>query len=215
MLSGHTLTGGGIFMTNRERKAQGLPYRYDEPGIMGEQLNYQEKLWDFNATRPLEHDKKQKLLKEMFAEIGSGCHIETPVHANWGCHHVHFGRGIYCNSNVTFVDDADIYVGNDCMIAPNVVIATSSHPILPLLREHNYVYNLPVRIGKNVLIGMGAQILPGVTIGDNSVIGAGSVVSNDIPPNVVALGVPCRVIREIGERDKKYFFKDRALDVWE
>ena len=202
-------------MTNKERKENGLPYRYDDPSIMGEQLTYQEKLCDFNATRPLEHEKKQRLLQEMFAEIGDGCHVEIPLHANWGCHNVHFGRGIYCNSNVTFVDDADIYIGDDCLISPNVVITTSVHPILPILREHNYVYNLSVHIGKNVWIGSGVQILPGVTIGNNSVIGAGSVVTADIPANVVALGNPCRVIREIGEKDRKYFFKDKALDVWE
>jgi galactoside O-acetyltransferase len=101
------------------------------------------------------------------------------------------------------------------MIAPNVVISTSGHPVLPILRKNHYVYNLPVRIGRNVWIGSGAQINPGVTIGDNSVIGAGSVVTGNIPANVVAFGVPCRVIREIGEKDKKYFYKDRELDVWE
>ncbi|GHV96753.1 galactoside O-acetyltransferase [Spirochaetia bacterium] len=202
-------------MTNKERKANGLPYRYDDPSIMGDQLNFQEKLYDYNLTRPTEHDKKQKLLKEMFAEIGEGCHIEIPVNANWGCHNVHFGSGIYCNANVTFVDDADIYVGDHTMIAPNVVITTSGHPVLPILREHNYVFNISVHIGKNVFIGSGVQILPGVTIGDNSVIGAGSVVSNDIPANVVAMGIPCRIIREIGEKDKKYFYKKNELDVWE
>jgi galactoside O-acetyltransferase len=202
-------------MTNKERKAKGLPYHYDDPEIMGAQLGYMENLYDYNATRPLEQEKRQQLLKEMFAEIGDNCHIEPPLHANWGCHHVHFGSGIYCNFNLTLVDDTDIYIGDDCMIAPNVVIATSGHPILPILREHNYVYNLPVHIGKNVWIGSGVQILPGVTIGDNSVIGAGSVVTNNIPANVVALGAPCRVIREIGEKDKKYYFKNRELDVWE
>jgi galactoside O-acetyltransferase len=202
-------------MNNKERKADGLPYHYDDPELMGNQLECQEKLYDYNATRPTEQDKRQRLLKEMFAEIGGGCHIETPLHANWGCHHVHFGRGIYCNSNLTLVDDADIYIGDYCMLAPNVVIATSGHPVLPVLREHHYVYNLPVRIGKNVWIGSGVQILPGVTIGDNSVIGGGSVVTNDVPPNVVAVGVPCRVLREIGEKDRKYFFKTRELDVWD
>jgi galactoside O-acetyltransferase len=200
-------------VTNKERKERGLPYHYDDPALMGNQFAYQNKLYDYNTTRPTEQDKRQKLLKEMFAEIGAGCHIETPLNANWGGHNVHFGSGIYCNSNVTFVDDADIYVGDDCLIAPNVVICTSGHPILPILREHNYVYNLPVRIGKNVWIGSGVQIMPGVSIGDNSVIGAGSVVTNDVPANVVAFGVPCRVIREIGEKDKKYFFKDKPLDV--
>jgi galactoside O-acetyltransferase len=203
------------FMNHKERKEKGLPYRYDDPEVMGPQLVYMEKLFDFNNTRPMEQAKRQEIMKEMFAEIGEGCHIEPPLNANWGCHHVHFGKGIYCNFNVTLVDDEHIYVGDYSMIAPNVVIATSGHPILPILREHHYVYNLPVHIGRNVWIGSGAQILPGVTVGDNSVIGGGSVVTNDIPANVVACGVPCRVIRAIGEKDRKYFFKDRALDVWE
>jgi galactoside O-acetyltransferase len=202
-------------MTNRERKEKGLPYHYDDPSLMGNQLAYQEKLYEYNRTRPTEQDKRSGLLKEIFAEIGEGCHIETPLHANWGGHHVHLGRGIYCNSNLTLVDDEHIYIGDYCMIAPNVVIATSGHPILPVLRENHYVYNLPVRIGRNVWIGSGVQILPGVTIGDNSVIGAGSVVSSSIPADVVAFGVPCRVVRAIGEKDKEYYFKDKKLDVWE
>ncbi|MDR2418578.1 MAG: sugar O-acetyltransferase [Treponema sp.] len=202
-------------MNHKERKEKGLPYRYDDPAVMGPQLVYMEKLFDFNNTRPLEQEKRQKIMKEMFAEIGEDCHIEPPLNANWGCRHVHFGKGIYCNFNVTFVDDEHIYIGDYCMIAPNVVIATSGHPILPVLRENHYVYNLPVRIDRNVWIGSGVQIMPGISIGDNSVIGAGSVVTSDIPTNVVAFGVPCRVAREIGEKDRKYFFKNRELDVWE
>ncbi|WP_461254965.1 maltose acetyltransferase domain-containing protein [Treponema sp. R80B11-R83G3] len=202
-------------MNNKERKANGLPYHYDDPSLMGNQFEYQDKLYEYNHTRPTEQKRRKKLLKKMFAEIGEDCHVEIPLNANWGGHHVHFGRGIYCNSNVTFVDDEHIYIGDYSMIAPNVVISTSGHPVLPILRENHYVYNLPVRIGRNVWIGSGVQINPGVTIGDNSVIGAGSVVTNNIPANVVAFGVPCRVIREIGEKDKKYFYKDRELDVWE
>ncbi|MDR1408901.1 MAG: sugar O-acetyltransferase [Oscillospiraceae bacterium] len=202
-------------MSNSERKAQGLPYCYDDPDIMGEQLRYQEMLCDYNATRPTENERKQGLLREMFAEIGEDCHVETPLHANWGGHHVHIGSGVYLNSGVTLVDDAEIFIGDNCLIAPNVVISTSGHPILPILREHHYVYNLPVRIGKNVWIGSGVQILPGVTIGDNAVIGAGSVVTRDIPANVVAMGAPCRVVREIGEKDRVYYYQRRMLDIWE
>jgi galactoside O-acetyltransferase len=127
-------------------RAKGLPYYYDDPAIMRNQLEYQE--------------KRQEILKKMFAEIGEGCHIEMPLHANWSGHHVHFGRGIYCNSNLTLVDDGHIYIGDYCMIASNMVIAASGHPILPVLRENHYVYNLPVRIGRNVWIGSGIQILP-------------------------------------------------------
>jgi galactoside O-acetyltransferase len=202
-------------MTNTERKTAGLPYCYDDPAITDDQLAYQELLYDYNRTRPTEHEKKQTLLRQMFAEIGEGCHIETPVNANWGCRHVHFGKGVYCNSNVTFVDDEHIYIGDNCLIAPNVVICTSGHPILPVLREHHYVYNLSVHIGRNVWLGSAIQVMPGVTIGDNCVIGAGSVVTHDIPANSVAFGIPCKVVREIGEHDREYYFKDRKLDVWE
>lgn len=99
------------------------------------------------------------------------------------------------------------------MLGPNVTIATAGHPILPELREQGLQYNMPVHIGRNCWIGAGAIIMPGVTIGDNVVIGAGSIVTRDIPSNVVAVGNPCRVMREIGERDRKYYFKDREIDL--
>jgi len=202
-------------MDNRSRKEQGLPYHYDDPSLMGAQLSHMEYLYDFNMTRPTETAKKEELLKKMFAEIGENCHIETPLHANWGCLNVKFGKGIYCNFNLTLVDDAEITVGDYCMFAPNVVIGTAGHPILPVLRENHYVYALPVRIGRNVWVGAGTQIMPGVTVGDNTVIGAGSVVTKDVPANVVAFGAPCRVVREIGEQDRLYYTRGRKLDVRE
>ena len=202
-------------MDNVKRKSQGLPYCYDDPALQGDQHIYQVKMEEYNRTLQTEIELRQRLLKEVFAEIGTGTNVETPVHANWGCHHVHLGSGIYINSNVTFVDDDHIYIGDDTMVAPNVVFATAGNPILPILRKHHYVYTLPIHVGKNVWIGSGAQIMPGITIGDNSVIGAGSVVTNDIPANVVAYGVPCKVAREIGAKDREYYYKDRKLDVWE
>ena len=130
------------------------------------------------------------MLKDMFAEIGEGCYIEPPFHANWSGEHVHFGKNIYCNFGTTMVDDTHIYVGDYTMFGPHVTVETAGHPILPRLREQAYQYNMAVRIGKNCWIGAGALILPGVTIGDNSVIGAGSVVTKDIPCNSVAVGNP-------------------------
>lgn len=206
---------GGFNMNNKERQQLGLPYHYDDPSLYEGQREYQELLYDYNSLRPKQLKEKQKLLKKMFAEIGEGCTIESPIYANWGCHHVHFGKEIYCNSHLTLVDDGHIYVGDNTMIAPNVVIAIAGHPILPVLREHHYVYCQDVHIGKNVWIGAGVTILPGVRIGDNSVIGAGSIVTTDIPDNVVAYGVPCKVVRKIGEKDKIYYFKDKRLDVEE
>lgn len=199
-------------MTDREKIHSGKVYYPSGDEIMTEQLSYVDKLYDFNMTRPTQLQKRIEMLKEMFAEIGENCYIEPPFHANWGGHHVHFGNNVYANFGLTMVDDTHIYVGDCTMFGPNVVVATAGHPINPELREKAYQYNMPVHIGGNCWIGAGALIMPGVTIGDNTVIGAGSVVTKDIPSNVVAVGNPCRVLREIGEHDKEYYFKDLKID---
>ena len=179
--------------------------------IMSVQLKCLGKLYKFNKTRPTQQKKRQAMLKSMFAKIGEDCYIEPPLHANWGGHHVYFGDGGYANFGLTLVDDTYIYVGSKTMFGPNVTVATAAHPILPELRAKAYQYNLPVKIGENCWIGAGAVILPGVTIGDNSVIGAGSVVTKDVPPNCVAVGNPCKVLREIGERDREYYYKNKKI----
>ena len=180
--------------------------------IMRAQTQCLERLYDFNATRPSEFEKRGQMLSEMFAEIGEGCYIEPPLHSNWGGKHVHFGKGVYANFGLTLVDDTHIYVGDYTMFGPNVIVATAGHPILPQLREKAYQYNIPVHIGRNCWIGAGAVIVPGVTIGDNTVIGAGSVVTKDIPSGVGAVGNPCKVLREINDRDKEFYFKDRRIE---
>ena len=183
-------------------------YLPNEPELAKEQLKCLDRLYDFNMTRPAEGEKRAKMLRAMFAEIGEGCYIEPPLHANFGGKFVHFGSFIYANFNLTLVDDAPIYVGDHTMFGPNVTLVTAGHPILPRLRELVYQFNAPVHIGKNCWLGAGVTVLPGVSVGDNSVIGAGSVVTKDIPANVVAFGTPCRVVREIGERDREVYFKD-------
>lgn len=179
--------------------------------IMSAQLACLDKLYDFNATRPTELDKRTAMLKEMFAEVGDGTYIEPPLHSNWGGKNCHLGKEVYANFNLTLVDDTHIYIGDNTMLGPNVVIATAGHPVLPKLREVGYQYNSPVTIGKNCWLGAGVIVLPGVTIGDNTVVGAGSVVTKDLPANVVAVGNPCRVLREIGEKDKQYYFKEKKI----
>lgn len=196
----------------KEKIHTGELYLPNDPEILSEQQQYLERLYDFNLTRPSEAEKRQKMLKEMFAEIGEGCYIEPPFHANFGGKNVHFGKGVYANFNLTLVDDTHIYVGDFTMFGPNVTVATAGHPILPELREQVYQYNFPVHIGRNCWIGAGAVIVPGVSIGDNTVIGAGSVVTKDIPSDVVAVGNPCRVLRPISEHDKEFYFKDRKID---
>ena len=205
-----------VVMTTEESKKrmqEGRLYLPEDEEIMHQQMLCLEKLYDYNMTRPSEGEKREALLKEMFAEIGEGCYIEPPLHANWAGAHVHFGKNVYANFNLTLVDDTDIYVGDKVMFGPNVTVATAGHPIDPELRYQAMQYNIPVHIGENVWIGANCVVLPGVTIGDNSVIGAGSVVTKDIPANVVAVGNPCRVLREIGEHDKVYYYKDRKIDL--
>ena len=197
--------------STEEMLHKGKLYFPEDEELMKQQLLCLEKLYDYNRTRPLEQEKRRKLLSEMFAQIGEGCYIEPPFHANWGGKHVHFGKGVYANFNLTLVDDTHIYVGDCTLFAPNVTVATAGHPILPSLREKACQFNMPVHIGKNFWIGAGALIMPGVSIGDNTVIGAGSVVTGDIPPNVVAVGNPCRVMREISEHDKEFYYKDRRI----
>lgn len=200
-------------MDIREKMHSGDLYLSADEDLVAEQLTFVEKLYDFNATRPLEQEKRAIMLKDMFAEIGEDCYIEPPLHSNWGGKHVHFGKGVYANFNLTLVDDTHIYVGDYTMLGPNVVLATAGHPILPELRPLAYQYNMPVHIGKNCWLGAGVIVLPGVTIGDNTVIGAGSVVTKDIPANVVAVGNPCRVLREISEHDKEFYFRDRKIEL--
>lgn len=200
-------------MNVKERMHSGKIYDPADADIMREQTACLEKLYDFNATRPSEGAKRTALLKEMFAEIGENCYVEPPFHANWGGKHVHFGNGIYANFNLTLVDDTHIYVGDRTMFGPNVTIASATHPISPELREKGYQYNLPVHIGKNCWLGAGVTVMPGVTIGDNTVVGAGSVVTKDLPANVVAVGNPCRVLREITDHDKEYYRKTVKIEL--
>ena len=198
-------------MTNLEKMHATMLYDPADGDIVEEQTACLDRLYDFNHTRPTEPEKRQALMKEMFAEIGENCYIEPPFHANWGGRHVHFGKNVYANFGLTMVDDTHIYVGDYTLFAPNVVVATAGHPIDPELRARGLQYNAAVHIGKNCWIGAGALIMPGVTIGDNTVIGAGSVVTKDIPSGVVAVGNPCRVMREITERDREVYFKGRKV----
>lgn len=198
-------------MKMKDKMHTGELYLPGDPEIANEQTKCLMRLGEYNRTRANQSKKRRKLLREMFAEIGEGCYIEPPFYANFGGKHVHFGNHVYANFHLTMVDDTHIYVGDHTMFGPNVTVATAGHPVLPELREREYQYNAAVHIGNNCWIGAGAVILPGVSIGENTVIGAGSVVTKDIPAGVVAVGNPCRVLRQIGDHDREYYFKDKKM----
>lgn len=188
--------------------APGL-YFCDDPEWESAQREQMEILYDFNATRPSAPERKE-LMRRLFAEVGEGVYLEPPVRANWGIG-THFGDHAYANFNLTLVDDGEIFIGAHTMIGPNVTLTTTGHPIRPDLRERAAQFSEPIRIGRNVWIGANVTVLPGVTIGDNTVIGACSLVTRDIPADSVAVGAPARVIREIGERDRDYYWRDRRI----
>ena len=199
-------------MTEREKIHSGKIYWPSDPSIMEEQLGYLDRMDEYNSTPRRLQKERFEMLKQLFAEVGENCYIESPYFANWGGHHVHLGSNIYANAGLKLVDDTHIYIGDNTMLGPNVVLATAGHPIDPELRGRGLQYNLPVRIGRNCWLGAGVIVMPGITIGDNTVIGAGSVVTKDIPAGVVAVGNPCKVLREVGEKDKIYYWRDKKID---
>ena len=191
----------------------GSLYQAMDEGLLRAQKAHMELLYDFNSTRPTETRKREELLCKMLAEIGEGSFIEPPFFANWGGCFLHLGHHVYINHNLSLVDDTHIYIGDCTKLGPNVMICTAGHPILPELRgSAPYQFNMPVHIGRNCWIGAGVCILPGITIGDHSVIGAGSVVTKDIPARSVAVGNPCRVLRPISDRDEEFYFKNKVID---
>ena len=199
-------------MTEREKIHSGEIYQPMGDEILNEQLAYLDLMDEYNRTPRRLQLQRAKMLPQLFAEVGDNCFIESPYFANWGGHHVHLGSNVYANAGLTLVDDTHIYIGDNTMLGPNVVIATAGHPIDPELRAKGLQYNVPVHIGRNCWLGAGVIVMPGVTIGDNTVIGAGSVVTKDLPSDCVCVGNPCKVLRKVNQRDREYYWRNRPID---
>lgn len=191
----------------RERIKSGMLFTDMCEGLPEERLRGKELMYDFNNTRPSEEKKRIDLIYKMFGKVGKNPWIEPPIRFAYGSN-IFIDDCFYANFNFTIVDDHTVTIGDNVLIAPNVTISVTGHPVHHELREKGEMFSFPVTIENNVWIGSNVVINPGVTIGENSVIGAGSVVTKDIPANVVAAGVPCKVIREITDRDKAYYYKD-------
>lgn len=167
----------------------------------------------YNRTPETEEGlaERERILRECTGTYGEGMLIIPPVYANHGLRNVHFGRNVILNFNVSFVDDADIFIGDSTLIGPGASLITAMHPVSPRLRKSGLQYNKPIHIGSNVWIGGGAIIMPGVTIGDNSIVGAGSVVTHDVEPDTIVVGSPARVLRKITERDNMFYDRDKPV----
>lgn len=201
-------------MNNIERRDKELPYISDE-SVMEEQKVCRRILQRLNTVDRSDFDSIGKIVEELLGK-SENAFINPPFYCDYGTH-IEVGKNFFANYNCTIIDVAKVKIGNNCQFAPNVSIYTAGHPLHPVSRNSLYEYGISVTIGDNVWIGGNTVILPGVHIGNNTVIGAGSVVTKDIPDWVVAAGNPCRVVKQITEEDKKYYYKNREFDAeaWE
>lgn len=173
-------------------------YNSGDDELLSIQAKANQLVFDYNHTPLYEKETRQRLIKEIFASVGENVTIETPFNANWGLN-TSLGKNFYSNFNMTLVDDTDITIGDYVKFGPNCVLTTASHPIEPSLRRQAYQFNRPIVIADNVWLGSNVVVFGGVSIGENSVIGAGSIVTKDVPANVVAYGNPCKVIRTVND----------------
>lgn len=199
-------------MNQKERMLAGLPYKAWLDGLPEDRLENKKKLYAYNSLSPEEEHKMDGLIRLILGKAGENAHIEPPFYCDYG-KNIEVGKNFFANYNCTILDVGKVVIGDNVMFAPNVSIYTAGHPVHPDSRNSGYEYGISITIGNQVWIGGNTVINPGVTIGSNVVIGAGSVVTKDIPDNTIAVGNPCKVLREISEDDRKYYFKDREFDV--
>lgn len=197
-------------MDNRYRRDHEMAYFSDE-SVISEQLETKKAVKEYNAVMPFDMKKGMDCIARTGIKHKENIYFEPPFHCEYG-NHIEVGENFYANVNCIMLDVGKITIGDNVLFGPNVSIYTAGHPIHPKSRNSGYEYGIPVTIGSNVWIGGSCVILPGVSIGNNVVIGAGSVVTKDIPDNVCAAGNPCRVIREITDADRPFYFKDRRFD---
>ena len=184
-------------MTEKEKMLAGEIYSAVDPELMRELAETRELIYDFNTLRPSETEKMKAILRRLLGSIGDdNIIVNQPFRCDYG-KQISVGKRFFANFNFTVLDEARVTIGDDCFIGPNVSIYTACHSTDPVERNSRQEWALPVSIGHNVWIGGSVTILPGVTIGDNVTIGAGSVVVSDIPSNTVAVGNPCRVVKNI------------------
>ncbi len=199
-------------MNQKERMLSGLPYKAWLDGLPEERLKNKMKIYEYNNISPNNKEKLNELIKDILGKSGKDVHIEQPFHCDYG-KNIEVGDYFFANYNCTILDVGKVIIGNNVQFAPNVSLYTAGHPIHPDSRNSGYEYGISITIGDNVWLGGNVIVNPGVHIGNNVVVGSGSVVTKDIPDNMIAVGNPCKVIREITEEDRKYYYKNYEFDV--
>lgn len=197
-------------MDNITRRDRELPYISDE-SVFEEQKVTRKLLGKFNTTDPSDFDALSEIVKQILRGSQKNVMIVPPFYCDYGSH-IEVGENFFANYNCTILDVAPVKIGKNVLFGPNVSLYTAGHPLHPVSRNSMYEYGISITIGDNVWLGGNVVVTPGVHIGNNVVIGAGSVVTKDIPDNMVAAGNPCRIIREITDADKKFYYKDREFD---
>lgn len=201
-------------MNHKERMLTNLPYKAWLDGLKEERIENAKRIYEYNNLPPERWDERSCLIKKILGKTGENIDIQAPFHCDYG-YNIEVGENFFANYNLVILDVGKVRIGNNAQIAPNVSIYTAGHPIHPDSRNSGYEYGIDITIGDNVWIGGNTCIMPGVKIGKNVVIGAGSVVTKDIPDDVIAFGNPCKVVRNITEEDRNYYFRDRKFDGWD
>ena len=199
-------------MDHKERMLAGLPYKAWMDGLADEQMANKKRVYKFNHCAPEELDMIEEYTRDILGKAGKNVKIMAPFSCDYG-RHIEVGDNFFANYNCVILDVAKVIIGDNVMFAPNVTISTAGHPVHPLSRNSGYEYGIPIKIGDSVWLGANVVVNPGVTMGNNVVIGSGSVVTKDIPDNVIAVGNPCRILREITDDDRHYFYKNNRFDV--
>lgn len=201
-------------MNHKERMLANLPYKAWLDGLKEERIENAKRIYEYNNLPPERWDERNNLIKKILGKTGENIDIQAPFHCDYG-YNIEVGENFFANYNLVILDVGKVRIGNNAQIAPNVSIYTAGHPIHPDSRNSGYEYGIDITIGDNVWIGGNTCIMPGVKIGKNVVIGAGSVVTKDIPDDVIAFGNPCKVVRKITENDRNYYFRNRKFDGWD
>jgi acetyltransferase-like isoleucine patch superfamily enzyme len=199
-------------MSQKDRMLAGLPYKAWLDGLSEERMENKKRIYEYNHCPPEDTDRIDHLIRDILGKAGQGIHIEAPFHCDYG-RNIEAGDYFFANYNCTILDVGKVIIGDNVQFAPNVSLFTAGHPIHPDSRNSGYEYGIGITIGDNVWLGGNVVVNPGVNIGNNVVVGSGSVVTKDIPDNMVAAGNPCRIIREITEADRKFFYKNQEFDV--